>query len=121
MDPADRKLLRKAGLTAEECIERAQARTERAAQKLFASWLSLRSIYFIQARADKRSTIRVGHPDFSVFRDGKVLFIEMKGDGGQLSQEQEQRIGELLDQGFRVALAYSAIEAIQVTREFLGV
>jgi VRR-NUC domain len=121
MSPADRKALGKGGVTASEAIAKAEAKSERAAQKLFASWLSLRSIYFITARPDKRSTIRIGHCDFSIFHAGKVLFVEMKGPRGRLSEEQEQCIGELLDKGFRVALAYSAVEAIQVTREFFGV
>jgi VRR-NUC domain len=121
MSPADRKELGKAGRTAAECIERAEARTERAAQKLFGSWLSLRSVYFIQARSDKRSTIRVGHPDFSIFHAGKVMFIEMKSPSGQLSQEQNEcRLG-LSRQGFTVAVARGAAEAIAVTKEFFGI
>jgi VRR-NUC domain len=121
MSPDDRKLLGKAGRTAAECIERAEARTERAAQKLFASWLSLRSIYFIQARADKRSTIRAGHCDFSIFHAGKVLFIEMKGPGGRLSPDQETCIAELIEKGFSVVVAHSAVEAIASTKQFIGV
>lgn len=120
MSPGDRKELGKAGLLASECIEKAQARSERAEQKTFASWLGLRGLYYIQARTDKRSTIRVGHPDFSIFRAGRVLFVEMKGEGGRLSEEQEQCISELTSEGFQVVVAHSALEAILATRHFLG-
>jgi hypothetical protein len=118
MSPADRLALGKAGWTADESLAKSEARTERAEQKIFSQWLNLNQVYYIQPRPDRKSGIKVGHPDFSIFRAGKALFIEMKAPGGRLSEEQKRCIGELVDQGFSVELAYSAGEAIIKTREF---
>jgi hypothetical protein len=78
MSPADRQQLGKAGMTIEECQARYALKTERAEQKLFASWLTQRVFYFIQARADRRSTIRAGHPDFTILHSGRTLLLELK-------------------------------------------
>jgi VRR-NUC domain len=82
--------------------------------------LSLRGLYFVTPRSDKRSTIKPGHPDFSIFHAGKVLFVEMKTQTGRLSDEQEQCIAELTAKRFPVVIARNALEAIQATREFVG-
>lgn len=120
MSDRDRAELGKAGWLASECLEKAEQRSERASQKTFASWLGLRGIYFIQARSDKRSTIRVGHPDFTIFARGRVLFVEMKSPTGRLSEEQQRCIAELTAEGFPVVIARNALEAILATRQFLA-
>jgi hypothetical protein len=120
MEPADRKALGKAGVTAEEAIAKAEARSERQSQRTFSNWLSLRELYFITPRSDKRSTIKPGHPDFTILAGGRVLFIEMKTPAGRLRYEQEQCIAELIAKGFPVVIARNELEAIRATRQFLG-
>ena len=121
MDPRDRAELGRAGLTATECAERAAVKSERAEQRLFSSWLSLRGIYFVRPRDDKKSTVRAGHPDYSLFHAGKVLFVEMKVPGGRLSEEQNECALKLTEAGFEVATTYGAAEAIAKTRQFFGI
>jgi VRR-NUC domain len=121
MDPRDRAQLGRAGLTATECAERSAVKSERAEQRLFSSWLSLRGIYFVRPRDDKKSTIRTGHPDYSLFHSGKVLFVEMKVPGGRLSEEQNECMMQLRKAGFTVVTAYGAAEAIAKTRQFFGI
>lgn len=72
-------------------------------------------------RMDKPSTIQPGHPDFSVFlKGGQTVFVEMKVPGGVLSPEQIGRIEELRRIGHKVAVCWSALEAIEFIREALG-
>lgn len=70
-------------------------------QDPFAAWLTGQGIYFIQARRDRRSTIKVGHPDFSIFLPGgKTLFIETKRPGGKTRPSQVACIEKLRAAGF---------------------
>lgn len=120
MSPEDRAMLGRAGMTAEEASAKSEARSERQSQRTFSSWLSLREIYFITPRSDKKSTIKPGHPDFTIFARGRVLFIEMKTSTGRLSDEQSQCVAELIAEGFTVVIARNALAAIVATRRFLG-
>jgi hypothetical protein len=56
--------------------------------------------------------------------DGSVshgLYIEMKAKGGRLSAEQKEVIPMLEDAGYKVAVCYSADEALQVIAEYLEI
>jgi hypothetical protein len=107
--------------TAEEAIEKANHALEREEQKIFAQWLGFHHIPFVRARSDKPSTIRVGWPDFSIFRNGKTLFIEMKVYGGVLSKEQGEVAHELTTQGFFYCTERSSSDAIERTRTFFEI
>ncbi len=104
--------------SASEAQDSCGANLERRQQKLFVSWMQLVGLYYIQARADKRSTIRVGHPDFTIFHSQKVLLIEMKSDLGVLSVDQQECGLSLVNQGFVVLICRNASEAIDQTKEF---
>ena len=119
MSPQDRKML---GVTSNSDHRLADyLRNERQAQNMFARWLTINEIYYIQPRADIRSTVRIGHPDFSIFHKGKTLFIEMKAEGGTLSESQIECAETLRQRGFTVQVCYSALEAIEATREFFSI
>lgn len=77
-------------------------------------------IPFVHSRMDRRSTIREGHPDVSVFFAGRCVFIEFKMPGKKLSAEQVKCCNELTLAGCPVATCYSLLEAIEFTREKLG-
>jgi hypothetical protein len=121
MDQRDRAQLGRAGLTASECAERAAVKSERAEQRLFSSWLSLRAIPYVTPRADKKSTIAQGWPDFSIFYNAKAYFVEMKSLAGKVSSEQEECHKELIKAGFKVDICYDAAQAIEGTRRFFGI
>jgi hypothetical protein len=93
-------------------------------QKILNNWLNLRlaerKLWVINPRSDKASTIRRGHPDYTVFLPrGQMLLMEMKVEGGVLSQEQLTAIGILSDLGHEVSIPASAYEAMNLVKKFL--
>jgi len=45
-----------------------------------------------------------GFPDLMLLKNGRVEFIEVKGDGGRLSEIQKYRIEQLRSEGFNVGV-----------------
>jgi hypothetical protein len=103
---------------------KALGRREIKEQKIFNAWLNIklreRKLYPINPRSDKATTIRKGHPDYTIFLPaGQMLLMEMKVAGGVLSPEQIECIELLSDLGFVVTIPDSASEAIAQVRKFL--
>ena len=126
MSPEDRKSLGKMGRTPEEVTELLQEKDERKMHNLFASWLKLHNIYFLHARTDKKSTVAVGIPDFTVLHgrgddDGNCMgfCIEFKVAGGKLSSEQKFYYGLITGNGIPYHVCNSAAEAIDIARLIL--
>jgi hypothetical protein len=93
-------------------------------QKILNNWLNLRlaerKLWPINPRSDKASTIRRGHPDYTVFLPGsQVLLMEMKVTGGTLSAVQLDAIGILSELGHEVRIPNSAYQAIDLVKKFL--
>lgn len=122
MNPKDRPK-GNAGRTAQEARVWSIARTERRNQHLFAQWLYLHErdgeLVWNQARTDKKSTMRAGFPDFSIFKNGRTLFIEMKAPCGTLERDQLCFQQRLERQQFWFFVCYSAEEAIELVRQKL--
>ena len=103
---------------------KALGRREINEQKIFNTWLNNRlrerKLYPINPRSDKATTIRVGHPDYTIFLPaGQMLLLEMKVAGGILSAEQIDCIERLIDLGYTVRIPADANEAITEVRKFL--
>lgn len=116
MSPEDRAKYEAMEIKASEGNLRGRERQE---QKILNSWLSLQreegKLYSINPRSDKASTIRCGHPDYTIFLpNGRVLLMEMKVEGGVLSPEQRECIVELSSLGFTVEVPHSASHAISL-------
>lgn len=112
MDPETRKKLGQ--LTAQEATEKNDRDLERQMHVEVARELYRNRIYFIEARMDKRSTIKVGHPDFTCILKNQVFLIELKVKGGRpLSNDQLNVIDELKQAETDVLVAYSSKEAIE--------
>jgi len=89
-------------------------------QNQFRAWMRQMEIYEITPRSDKRSTIREGHPDHTLFHfGGRIQLIEMKSPAGRLSEEQEKRHAELAARGFEVCICRSFTEARTAAKRFL--
>jgi hypothetical protein len=120
MSPADRRSLGRAGLTASEAQAKYATRVERDEAKLFSAWLSGRELYFIQARTDRRSTIRTGHPDFTLLHDGRCLLLEIE----MSARSAEPGTGPVSERtrsaGFVAEIVRSAAHAIETTKHFFG-
>lgn len=66
---------------------------------------------YIRARSDKRSTIAVGWPDFSIFMEhGKSCFLELKRKGGKATTEQLATIAHLKKLGHVAEIVQSMSE-----------
>jgi len=127
MLPADRDYAIKKGLYVDLSrdpaeVEKNQRKLERIEQKEFLNWARQNSekVYVINPQSNTPSTIKVGHPDFSIYIDGGItIFIEMKTEEGKLSAEQEERISELRNLGFRAIVCRSALEAVLEVKKYL--
>ena len=124
MSQADREAFELGRVSAAEALGKYVRRRETQEQRILTAWLNIkineRKLYWIHSRSDKPSTIRKGHPDFTVWLPGgRVLFQEMKVDGGVLSPEQVQSIELLAELGYQVELPHSASEAISQVKKYL--
>jgi VRR-NUC domain len=121
-----RRLMQSADLAKiDEASIRAIAATEIQEQKIFNAWLNRqlveRKLYPINPRSDKATTIRVGHPDYTLFLpQGKTLLLEMKAEGGKLRSEQIDCIELLSELGHRVEIPWSAAQAIDLVKASLS-
>ena len=95
---------------------RAIARRELDEQKTFAGILRklkrAGQLHYVWPRGDKRSTIQIGHPDFSVWLPHSgTAFFEFKAESGRFSTEQTQAIELLKSLGHLVLIVATAREA----------
>lgn len=114
----DRAPLGKAGETIEEATARASVKLEREMHDQFAAWLTLRNIPFIHALTHRKSTIKVGWPDFTLIYHGRTMCVEFKMPDGRLSQEQRNCMNHILSTKTDAWCLTSAKEAIDRTITF---
>jgi hypothetical protein len=119
MDPSDRQALGGANaLTSSEAQRKWQKGEEKKMHETFSAWLGHHpEIYWDHSRFDKPTTNRVGHPDYVLQRENRVLNVEMKAPGGVLTEAQRGVHEWIARTGGTVHVCYSAEEAIRITRE----
>jgi hypothetical protein len=105
---------------------RAIARRELDEQKCFAAILrKLKKaglLHYVWPRGDKRSTIAIGHPDFSVWLPcGHAMLLEFKLPGGTFSTEQKDTIELLRSLGHHVLVVANAQEAERILMGLINV
>jgi hypothetical protein len=98
---------------------KAIARRELDEQKQFAAILrKLKKqgrLHYVWPRGDKRSTIALGHPDFSIWLPGgRTALLEFKLPGGKFSPEQEQSIELLRSLGHYVCVVTHSDQAERI-------
>lgn len=86
---------------------------EKKLNELVTTDLRRRGAYVIVSRTDKQPTIRRGHPDLTAMYMGRVCCIELKANGGRLSDHQRECIADLERSGVQTVVSYSFDEAIQ--------
>lgn len=97
LPPEEKKRLGAAALTLDELISRQTIRSERDLQNQIADYLRLRDIPFYRQRMDKRTTGKVGTPDFICCVAGYFVAFECKRPGGKLIEEQARQIQAIRD------------------------
>jgi hypothetical protein len=105
---------------------KAELRRELDEQKQFAGWLrrlkTRGALHYVWPRGDKRSTIQIGHPDFSVWLDnGRTAFFEFKLPNGTLTPEQKQTIDLLHSLDHQVWIVADSSAAERIIAGLLGV
>ena len=109
----------KAGPLREEAVGTANHRSKIEEHRIFLNWCKLNGLPRIYSRPDRRPTIELSWPDFSVFYGGVTLFFEFKVTT-KLSRDQEITIGCLREVGFEVFEIDNAAEAISIASEVFG-
>jgi hypothetical protein len=119
MDPKDRKSL---GVrTNEEVAAQNDLTLEREIHNQFIGWLR-RHDFLDSYHSDpvRRPTIKAGLPDFGVYRNSRILFIEFKIATGRLSAVQEETFQRMGSQGNVILVCHSYDEAAKATAQFFG-
>ena len=114
MDPRDRKKLGKAGVTASEAQVKADHRAEIQIHNQIKWWLTRNCIRYLYASPNKRSTLPVGYPDFTIIANSRVLFVEVKTEIGKLTDEQRDWQSYLISSGHGHYVVRSYTEAISL-------
>ena len=112
MDPAERRKLGKAGMTAAEALAKAEAKSEGDIQKQISNWLLLHSIAFYRAAMHKKTTGRVGWPDFTFAINGLACAVEVKFGNSDPKPAQKETMRAMKANGWRVAVVRSLQETI---------
>ena len=86
----------------------------------FIAWLNKSEVPFEYSRTDKRTTGKVGQPDFALYDRGRVLFVECKVMGGKLRPDQVKRKKQLESAGCEVVVAFSVEECVCAATLWLG-
>ena len=105
-------------MTRKQCEEGYVKKAERKIHSEFAKWLTFNQLCYVHANPTRKSSILIGWPDFTIVHQGRVLFCEFKVDGGRLSDQQKQVIGELSADGCQVYICTAELEAISLTKKF---
>lgn len=122
MAPEDRKSLGKEGWTAAECHDKQSLKLERKLHAEFSGFLRRHEFELvIHTDPRKKSAIMPGFPDYTILREGKVLFIEFKVSTNTLSDIQKEVIAMLLKEGFTVLVLRSYADAVDATMKFFSV
>jgi hypothetical protein len=115
----DRERHGKAGPLREEAVKKANHHATIEEHEIFLTWCKFNGLPRIHLRPDRRPTIEVGWPDFTVFYGGLTIFFEFN-IATRLSRDQEITIGVLREVGFEVFIVNSAAEAISIATEAFG-
>lgn len=99
-------------ISGDEAQRRFKRGEEKTLQRLIANYLNLNGIYFEQDRMDKRTSGKVGRPDFRLCYHGNFVAIECKADGESLSPEQFREFIRIRQSGGLAYVAYSLQDLI---------
>lgn len=112
--PADvRAKMGKAGRTMKECLEVAEARSEKELQEQIKSYLDRKSIYYVWSRMDRKTTNAKGTPDFLICKEGRFIGIECKTATGKQSEDQ-------IKAQFQIEMSGGAYHLVRSYREFFS-
>jgi hypothetical protein len=108
-------------LTPEEASERHNLTLERDIHNQFGSWLYRQGFEdYYHSDPVRRPTIKAGLPDFGIYQDSRILFIEFKVPPNKLSPDQEAAFARMGRKGNVILICYSYEEAARATSKFFN-
>lgn len=117
---SDRSKLGKAGRTMIEIDAKNEAKSERELQEQIAGLLRIKCIYFVRSRMDRKTTTKVGTPDFLVCLNGRFEGWEIKVGNNGLSDEQRAACLQIIQSGGMARLITTLDRAKQIIDDVLG-
>jgi hypothetical protein len=81
----------------------------------FKAYLAKVGLPYDYSQPHRRTRNTPGQPDFSIYKNNRVLLIEFKEPGNKLSQDQIDRINELQATGNGVHICYDLQGAVDLT------
>lgn len=93
--------------------------TERGIHEAFIAWLRKLEIPYVYHRADKKSGIQSGWPDFTVLWCSHCVCIEVKTEKGRLSKDQKRVIAFIRKSGNRVEICRSCEQCVEAVKNIL--
>ena len=115
---AERKRLGRAGITAEEAMRTYKRGKEKDLQKDVIKYCDLHQIYWENDRMDKKTSGKVGRPDFRICYKGCWVGAECKAEGGLLSSAQAFEAARLRKSGGRFVVVFRLMDLLD---EFRGI
>ena len=107
--------------TMNEILSEQEVKLERDLHNMFIAFLTRHELGYYHADPTRKSTIAIGMPDFGVFRNSRIIWIEFKVGKNRLSHEQHDKIAAMLADGNEVRLCYEYSEATELVRNFFGI
>ena len=108
----------RANSTAAESAAKYQAGEERVLQRDMANFFRhVRGLWFRTSAMNKKTTGKVGEPDFIGVYRGRMFGIECKGPGGKLSSEQGAELAAIREAGGVAVVAFAVSDAQEVLRD----
>ena len=119
MSPEDRK--RYGILSPEEQSAHNSLVLERELHNQFGGWLYRHEFCdYYHSDPVRRPTIKAGLPDFGIYRDSRIIWIEFKVKPNWLSQDQEECFQRMGRQGNIIMICYSSQEAEGIIKKFFS-
>jgi hypothetical protein len=108
-------------LTPEEESQRANLVVEREIHHQFSGWLYRHGFEdYYHSDPVRRPTIKAGLPDFGVYRDSRIIWIEFKVPPNGLTQSQEECFERMGRNGNIIMIANSSSEAERIITKFFN-
>lgn len=119
MSPEDRKA--HGILTPEEERIRANLTCEREIHDQFGKWLYKKEFEdYYHSDPVRRPTIKAGLPDFGVYRDSRIIWIEFKVYPNVLTQSQEECFERMGRHGNIIMVCHASPEAERIVAKFFN-
>lgn len=84
----------------------------------FVSWLRDHRLGYYHADPTRAATIAPGTPDFGVYDESRIMFVEFKVGDNDLSPVQKRKIATLVDRKNVVFVCRSLEQAKELTKKF---